>query len=121
MSNVERTINNQTFQWDSDKAELNRRKHDITFDTAALVFADENRLERFDDVHSRQPRKKGAIIMLVTKVIDLNAPLTPEQKEELRALKDRPIVFDEDCPPQTEEQLKKFKRVNPRRKEQAAS
>ena len=69
MSNVERTINNQTFQWDSDKAELNRRKHGIfqwdsdkaelnrrkhgiTFDTAALVFADENRLERFDDVHS---------------------------------------------------------------------
>ena len=60
--------------------------------------------------------------MLVTKVIDLNALLTPEQKEELRALKDRPIVFDEDCPPQTPEQLKQFKRVNPRRpKEQAAS
>ena len=60
--------------------------------------------------------------MLVTKIIDLNAPLTPEQKKELRALKDRPIVFDEDCPPQTPEQLKKFKRVNPRRpKEQASS
>ncbi|MBR1646450.1 MAG: hypothetical protein IJ685_06700 [Selenomonadaceae bacterium] len=54
--------------------------------------------------------------MLVTKVIDLNAPLTPEQEEELRALKDRPIVFDEDCPPQTPEQRKKFKRVNPRPK-----
>ena len=49
---VERTINNQTFQWDSDKAALNRQKHGITFDTAALVFADENRIERFDDEHS---------------------------------------------------------------------
>ena len=60
--------------------------------------------------------------MLVTKVIDLNAPLTPEQIERLKLLEnmtDDDIVYDEDCPPQTPEQLKKFKRVNPRRKEQA--
>ena len=60
--------------------------------------------------------------MLVTKVIDLNAPLTPEQLERLKLLEnmtDDDIVYDEECPPQTEEQLKKFKRVNPRRKEQA--
>ena len=58
--------------------------------------------------------------MLVTKVIDLNAPLTPEQIERLKILEnmsDDDIVFDEDCPKQTEEQLKQFKRVNPRRKE----
>lgn len=62
--------------------------------------------------------------MLVTKVIDVNAPLTPEQLERLKLLEnmsDDDIVFDEDCPPQTDEQLKKFKRVNPRRKEKAAS
>ena len=29
---------------------------------------------------------------------------TPEQIEEIRALKNRPIVFDEDCPETTEEQ-----------------
>lgn len=62
--------------------------------------------------------------MMVRKVIDLNAPLilTPEQKAELDMLadiKDEDIVFDEDCPPQTDEQLKQFKRVNPRRKEKA--
>ena len=60
--------------------------------------------------------------MLVTKVIDLNAPLSPEQIERLKLLEnmsDDDIVYDEDCPPQTPEQLKKFKRVNPRRKEQA--
>ena len=62
--------------------------------------------------------------MLVTKVIDLNAPLRPDQIERLKLLEnmtDDDIVFDEDCPPQTEEQLKLFKRVNPRRKEKAAS
>ena len=63
--------------------------------------------------------------MMVYKWIDVGAPLTPEQEAELDALSkmtDDDIVFDEDCPPQTPEQLKKFKRVNPRRpKEQAAS
>lgn len=52
MSNVERIINNQTFQWDSDKAELNWRKHTVKFEDAALVFADENRIERYDSEHS---------------------------------------------------------------------
>ena len=32
-------------------------------------------------------------------------PLTEEEKAEIAALKDRPIVYDEDCPPMTEEQL----------------
>ena len=60
--------------------------------------------------------------MLVTRVIDLNAPLTPEQIERLNLLDkmtDDDIVFDEDCPPQTPEQLKQFKRVNPRPKKAA--
>lgn len=44
---------------------------------------------------------------------------TPEQVERLRELKNRPIVFDEDCPELTDEELKKFKRFYPRRTEQA--
>ena len=32
-------------------------------------------------------------------------PLTEEEKAEIAALKDRPITYDEDCPPMTEEQL----------------
>lgn len=62
--------------------------------------------------------------MLIQKVIDLNAPLTPEQEAELKVLSemsDDDIVFDEDCPKQTPEQLKQFKRVNPRRKEKSIS
>ena len=52
MSDVERIINNQTFQWDSEKAELNWRKHTVSFEDAALVFSDENRIERYDSEHS---------------------------------------------------------------------
>ncbi len=44
----------------------------------------------------------------------------PEQIERLRALKNRPIVFDEDCPELTEEQLRQFKRVNPLKKKVAS-
>ena len=46
--------------------------------------------------------------MLVRKIINVAAPLTPEQKAELAALRemtDEDIVYDEDCPPMTEEQL----------------
>ena len=52
MSDVEININNQTFQWDSDKAEFNWQKHTVSFEDAALVFADENRIERYDGKHS---------------------------------------------------------------------
>ncbi len=57
--------------------------------------------------------------MIVRKTINIYAPLTEEQKaniEIIRNMRDEDIVFDEDCPELTEEQLKKFKRVNPRRK-----
>ena len=43
--------------------------------------------------------------MLVRKIIDVAAPLTAEEKAEIATLKNRPIVYDEGCPPMTEEQL----------------
>ena len=57
--------------------------------------------------------------MIVTYELPSNpAPrkrLTPEQiaEIEVRAPKDEDIVYDEDCPPMTDEQLKQFRRVNP--------
>ena len=56
---------------------------------------------------------------MVYRIIYPGQKPTPEQLEEIRALKNRPIVFDEDCPELTDEQLKKFRRVNPRRKEKS--
>ena len=37
------------FEWDSDKAALNARKHGISFELAALVFLDDDRLIAIDD------------------------------------------------------------------------
>ena len=49
---------------------------------------------------------------IVTKYIDVNAPLTEEELKMLEDLKNRPIVYDEDDPPLTAEQLAQFRRVN---------
>ncbi len=48
-------------------------------------------------------------------------PLTDEERKMLEALKDRPIVFDEDCPELTEEQLKRLRRVSPERQKRFRS
>ena len=58
--------------------------------------------------------------MLVTYEIKINPKprklLTAEEIAaiEARAPRDEDIVYDEDCPEMTEEQLKQFKRVHPR-------
>lgn len=45
--------------------------------------------------------------MLVRKIINVAAPLTAEERAEIAALKGRPIVFDEDCMPMSEEDHQK--------------
>lgn len=40
------------FEWDSEKAEINKKKHKISFETAARVFLDENAYDEFDELHS---------------------------------------------------------------------
>ena len=40
------------FVWDSNKEKLNRKKHGISFETAARVFLDENSYDDFDELHS---------------------------------------------------------------------
>lgn len=38
-----------------------------------------------------------------------------EELQELKTAKEKPIVFDEDCPETTPERAVKFRRVNPSR------
>jgi hypothetical protein len=40
------------FEWDDEKEKINIIKHGIDFSTAALVFGDENRIEKYDAVRS---------------------------------------------------------------------
>lgn len=55
------------FEWDDNKEKLNKAKHGIDFSTAALVFKDLNRIERYDEKHS-QSEDRYATIGLINKV-----------------------------------------------------
>jgi uncharacterized protein len=37
------------FEWDSNKADANLRKHRVSFEDATRVFLDPHRIETFDD------------------------------------------------------------------------
>ena len=45
-------MNGGQFEWDRAKAKANRRKHGITFEEAASVFADPDAIVEYDARHS---------------------------------------------------------------------
>jgi len=47
------------FEWDSDKSELNRKKHGINFETAKDLWSDANRVE----THAPHPVEDRAILI----------------------------------------------------------
>ena len=53
---------------DDEKNRINKRKHGISFNTAAMVFADENRIERRDDKHS-QDEDRWQVIGMVEDIL----------------------------------------------------
>ncbi len=65
------------------------------------------------------PVLKGAFIMVNTENISMELAkelaFTEEEIKELREARNKPIVFDEDCPETTPEKAVKFRRVNPPR------
>ena len=52
------------FEWDADKAALNLRKHHVSFEDAARVFLDPNRIETFDgrDAHGEDRWKTVGLV-----------------------------------------------------------
>jgi uncharacterized protein len=51
-----RTISKMQFEWDAAKAAVNLAKHGISFEQAALVFADPHRLTVIDTRHTAEHR-----------------------------------------------------------------
>ena len=52
------------FVWDDVKADINHRKHHISFTTAALVFDDPFRIEIYDIYHSEDENRYITIGMV---------------------------------------------------------
>ena len=85
MSNIERTIDGQLVIWDKKKAALNLQKHGVAFEDAALVFADENSITRYDERHS-QDEDRWQIIGMVNDVLFV---VYTERGEALRLISAR--------------------------------
>ena len=50
--NIYYELGEYKFEWDSEKAEINKKKHGVKFETAVRVFFDNNRIDEFDEIHS---------------------------------------------------------------------
>lgn len=55
-------------EWDDNKAEINRKKHNVTFEMAARVFLDENLIDDYDELHS-DDEDRIKVIGMVAKVL----------------------------------------------------
>ncbi|MBQ6006618.1 MAG: BrnT family toxin [Selenomonadaceae bacterium] len=68
MSTVTKEIDGLLVEWDNKKATINKQKHGVCFEDAALVFTDENRIERRDQKHS-QDEVRWQVIGMVENVL----------------------------------------------------
>lgn len=73
------------FEWDDEKAAINLKKHGVSFQTAALVFYDENRIEMYDSEHSLEEDRYITIGM----VEDVLFVVYTERKDRLRIISAR--------------------------------
>ena len=85
MSNVEYQSNEMIFEWDSEKAKLNKIKHGISFKLATRVFDDENRLTRRDKEHSQDEER----IQVIGKVGNILFVVYTERGERIRLISAR--------------------------------
>ena len=73
------------FEWDEEKNLNNKRKHGISFETAAYVFEDENYIEMYDFEHSIEEDRYIAIGC----VGDVLFVVFTERKENIRLISAR--------------------------------
>ena len=92
-------MKNMEFEWDDEKERINIQKHGLDFSTAAHVFSDDCRIEKYDHSHSDDedryivigsingyltivtvsytPRSNGTVIRIISARVS-----TKEEKEE---------------------------------------
>jgi len=86
------------FEWDPNKEAINIKKHGVTFEQAAYIFADQFSLSMFDDEHSSQEdrwvilgKSNNETILLVVHTFRNN-----ENKETIRIISARKATKNEE-------------------------
>lgn len=87
------------FEWDEEKNALNKRKHKISFETAAHVFDDPEYIEMYDFEHSIEEDRYIAL----GKVGDILFVVFTERKKAIRLISarlatvsERRLYYDQD-------------------------
>lgn len=76
------------FVWDSEKAEINKRKYKLSFETAARVFLDKNSYDDFYELHSDFEDR----IKIVGKIDGILAVIYTEREDRNRIISARRAV-----------------------------
>ena len=66
--NVTYELGDLKFEWDSEKAEKNFKKHKVKFQNAVLAFFDENKIDDYDELHS-DDEDRMKLVGMVDKVL----------------------------------------------------
>ena len=92
-------INKGVYEWDSEKEALNIRKHGLDFDTAVLVFEDENYIEWYDEAHSESESRYNVLGL----VHDVLFVVYTERRDNIRIIsarlatkQERSLYYDRD-------------------------
>ncbi len=87
------------FEWDEEKNSTNKKKHDISFETASYIFKDPHYIEMYDIDHSNEEDCFIAIGM----VGNILFVVFTERKERIRIIsarsateEERRLYFDQD-------------------------
>jgi uncharacterized protein len=76
------------FEWDAQKAEINRRKHHVSFEEAATVWNDPNLIVEADFVHSSEEEYREIALGLSERLRLLVVVFT-ERNEAIRIISTR--------------------------------
>lgn len=81
-------FNDITFEWDDSKNQINTKKHGIDFETAVRIFADENRIDLYDEEHSEYEERYLTIGIVDTVTVLVTVSYT-ERDETIRIISAR--------------------------------
>jgi len=72
-------------EWDDSKAAINKKKHKLSFETAAKIFLDDFRIEELDEEHSDDEDR----IKVIGMVENILVVIYTERGERLRLISAR--------------------------------
>ncbi|CDH47481.1 BrnT family toxin [Candidatus Contendibacter odensensis] len=77
------------FEWDEDKANRNQSKHHVSFEVAARVFLDPNRIETYDDRESYGEDRWKTVGLIEHQLLAVVYTLRRHHEETIRIISAR--------------------------------